>query len=117
LLDEIPHLNPEDLLGGTFSPEDGSASPLKAAFSFHKQAVQAGARFHFNETVFDFIMEGSRVSGVRTDRGQYFSHMGHQRCGWMGEAAFCQDWFARARLNPIRMKPPLPNPSRGSSTR
>jgi sarcosine oxidase, subunit beta len=74
LLDEIPHLNPKDLLGGTFSPEDGSASPLKAAFSFHKQAVQAGARFHFNETVLDFIMEGSRVSGVRTDRGQYFSH-------------------------------------------
>jgi len=73
LLDVIPNINPRGLIGGTFSPDDGSASPLKAAFSFHKRAVEASAEFHFNETVLDFIIKGNRVMGVRTDRGNYHS--------------------------------------------
>lgn len=73
LLEVIPHLNPIDLLGGTYSPDDGSASPLKTAFSFHKQAARAGARFHFNESVSEFIIKGDRVIGVKTDGGTYYS--------------------------------------------
>ncbi len=34
LLTLIPDLNPNDLLGGTFSPDDGSASPLLASHAF-----------------------------------------------------------------------------------
>ena len=73
LLEVVPHLNPVDLLGGTYSPDDGSASPLKVAYSIHQQAVRAGAQFHFNETVIDFILDGDRVIGIQTDRGQYYS--------------------------------------------
>lgn len=73
LLDIIPSLNPEGLLGGTFSPEDGTASPLKVAFSFHQRAVQAGATFHFNENVINFLQNGDRVTGVISDRGEYHS--------------------------------------------
>lgn len=73
LIEAIPNLNPEGLIGGTFSPNDGSASPLKAAFAFHKRAVEKGAEFHFNETITDFLLEGSRVIGVKTDRGAYHS--------------------------------------------
>ncbi len=73
LLNIIPSLNPEGLLGGTFSPEDGTASPLKAAFSFHQRAVQAGATFHFNENVINFLQNGDRVTGVISDRGEYHS--------------------------------------------
>jgi len=80
LLEIIPNINPVKLLGGTFSPEDGSASPLKAAFSFHKMAVQAGAVFHFNETVLDLISNGSRITGVITDRARY-------TCRWVINAA------------------------------
>ncbi|QRN83826.1 FAD-binding oxidoreductase [Chloroflexota bacterium] len=72
LLSVIPHLNAEGLLGGTYSPEDGSASPLKSAFAFHKRAVEKGADFHFNEQVIGFIHEGNRVNGVKTDRGSYY---------------------------------------------
>ncbi len=74
LIQVVPHLNPVDLLGGTFSPEDGSASPLKAAFSFHKQAALAGAQFRFNETVLDFLTDGSRITGVKTTHGKYNSN-------------------------------------------
>lgn len=74
LLSHVPHLNKEGLLGGTLSPEDGCASPLKAAFSFHKQAVLAGATFNFNEQIIDIISDNSRVIGVKTDKGTYYSN-------------------------------------------
>ncbi|NLE84079.1 MAG: FAD-binding oxidoreductase [Chloroflexi bacterium] len=71
ILDIAPHLNREGLLGGTFSPEDGSCSPLKAAFSFWQQAQIAGARFNFNERVTDVEVSGNRVRGVKTDKAYY----------------------------------------------
>jgi sarcosine oxidase subunit beta len=66
-----PHLNPDGLLGGTFSPGDGSASPLKACFAFWKHAQSAGAEFHFDESVIDIIVEGNKVKEVRTNKGTY----------------------------------------------
>jgi len=38
----VPGINKQDLIGGTFSPDDGSASPLITSNAFFKQAV---ARF------------------------------------------------------------------------
>lgn len=66
-----PDLNPENLLGGTFSPEDGSASPLLASHSFYRHALKLGADFRFNESVQEIILQGGRVSGVRTNHGTY----------------------------------------------
>ncbi|MCB2202987.1 FAD-binding oxidoreductase [bacterium] len=73
LLDAIPNLNPNGLLGGTYSPEDGSASPLRAAFSFHQRAAELGVRFHFNETVLEILLAWDRVIGVRTNKATYQS--------------------------------------------
>ncbi len=71
LLEVAPDLNPNGLLGGTFSPDDGSASPLLAAHAFYRQAKQLGAEFHFNEAVREIIQKNGRVSAVRTDQGSY----------------------------------------------
>lgn len=71
LLEVLPHLNPVNLLGGTYSPEDGSASPLMSAYAFHKSAVRFGADFHFNETVQSIACNGSRVTGLLTDKESY----------------------------------------------
>ncbi|MDY6873141.1 MAG: FAD-binding oxidoreductase [Chloroflexota bacterium] len=73
LLQVAPGLNQRGLLGGTYSPEDGSASPLKVAFSSHKLAVELGVRFNFIETVQDILLDGDRVTGVRTDKATYHS--------------------------------------------
>ena len=73
LRNKIPHINPEGLIGGTLSPDDGSASPLMSAFAFHKRAVEAGAEFRFNETVLDFIGDDGRILGVKTDKDEYHS--------------------------------------------
>jgi sarcosine oxidase subunit beta len=71
LLELVPHLNPAGLLGGTFSPDDGSASPLLSANALYKHATQLGAGFHFNETVNDIVTKSGKVIGVKTDRGEY----------------------------------------------
>ncbi len=71
LLRIIPDLNPEGLLGGTFSPHDGNASPLLATHAFYSHARRLGAEFRFNEQVTGIIVKGGRVRGVRTDRGSY----------------------------------------------
>ena len=71
LLKVIPDLNADRLLGGTFSPDDGSASPMLSLHAFYRHARRCGAEFHFNESVTGMEVAGGRVRGVRTNRGDY----------------------------------------------
>jgi len=71
LLRIIPDLNPDGLIGGTFSPDDGNASPLLAVHAFYRRAKSLGAVFHFGERVTALAVSGGRVTGVRTDKGEY----------------------------------------------
>ncbi len=71
LLEVVPALNPKNLIGGTYSPQDGSASPLLSAHAFYTQARARGARFHFGERVTGVITRRGKVVGVRTDAGGY----------------------------------------------
>jgi len=88
LLEVIPALNPEGLIGGTFSPDDGNASPLLAIHAFYRRAQQLGAEFHFDEEVTDTIVEGGRVRGVRTDKGEYGAEVVINAAGaWARQAA------------------------------
>jgi sarcosine oxidase subunit beta len=68
-----PNLNPEGLRGGTYSPEDGSASPLLSSFAFHRQAAARGVQFRFGERVTGIVRRRGAVAGVRTDKGGYAS--------------------------------------------
>jgi len=69
LLEVVPDLNRDDLIGGTWSPGDGSASPLLATYVFYRRSLELGAEYRFNETVSEIIQENGRVRGVVTDRG------------------------------------------------
>lgn len=71
LRERLPDLNPEGLIGGTFSPGDGSASPLLSSHAFFQEAVRSGAEFRFSERVTGIIRRRGRVIGVRTDKGGY----------------------------------------------
>lgn len=84
----IPSLTPEGLIGGTFSPGDGSASPMLSALAFERRARQLGAEFHYRETVTAIRQEGSRVVGVITDQGQYAAPLVINAAGgWAKEVA------------------------------
>jgi len=67
----VPDLNPDGLIGGTFSPHDGSASPLLATHAFYIHAQQAGADFHFSEAVTSMVVSNGRVTQVITDKDTY----------------------------------------------
>jgi sarcosine oxidase subunit beta len=71
LLEVAPGLRREGLLGGTFSPEDGSASPMRSCLGFHRRAVELGVDCRFGEKVTSIMRRKGRVVGVRTDRGGY----------------------------------------------
>jgi len=75
MLDLVPDFNPVGLLGGTYSPEDGNASPLLAIHSFYTQAVNKGADFLFNEKVISIQEKDGKIVGIRTSRGKYFSNI------------------------------------------
>jgi sarcosine oxidase subunit beta len=71
LLEVIPDLNPDGLIGGTYSPRDGSASPLLTSHAFYTQARKLGVEFRFRERVTGIIRRRGQVVGVRTDQGGY----------------------------------------------
>jgi sarcosine oxidase subunit beta len=71
LLNTVPDLNPIGLIGGTFSPDDGSISPLLAIHSFYNQALKAQAQFNFNEPVSEIILYRGKIAGVKTNKAVY----------------------------------------------
>jgi len=73
LLKIVPDLNPDGLLGGTFSPDDGNASPLLAQHAFFDHALEYGAEFRFSEPVIEMMVEKGKVLGLKTSQGEYFA--------------------------------------------
>ena len=71
ILKLIPGINPKRLRGGTFSPDDGSISPLLAVNAFYRRAVDLGVEFHFKERVRKIRVKQDRVIGVQTDQSEY----------------------------------------------
>jgi sarcosine oxidase subunit beta len=71
--DILPGIRKEELLGGTFSPDDGSASPLLAINSFYNKAKARGVEFHFGEQVKTITTGKGKVTGVMSDKASYLS--------------------------------------------
>ena len=71
LLNVIPALRQDGLIGGTFSPHDGHCSPLLLGQVLYQQAVLAGAAFQFNESVTAIETDQGAVRAVVTDKGRY----------------------------------------------
>jgi sarcosine oxidase subunit beta len=67
----LPGINPHGLLGGSFSPEDGSISPLLTVNAFFRRACELGARFQFDEKVTGIQIDKGRIGGVSTNRDRY----------------------------------------------
>jgi sarcosine oxidase subunit beta len=67
----VAGIDPDGLMGGTFSADDGSASPLAAINAFARKALENGACFQFNEPIRALLTEDGKVTGVATARGRY----------------------------------------------
>jgi sarcosine oxidase subunit beta len=71
MLELLPDLNRHDLLGGTYSPDDGHCSTLLTLHAFYDHARRCGADFRFNEPLSAVDVAGGKVVGVRTPSGRY----------------------------------------------
>ena len=82
----VPDVNPNGLLGGTFSSDDGHCSTLLVGHAMYAAAEQAGATFRYNERVTAIDVTDGRVSGVKTDHGEYAAPVIVNAAGpWAGE--------------------------------
>ena len=86
-LEIVPDIKSEGLVGGTYSPEDGHCSTILAGHAFYDAAKNAGCAFRFNENVTGLIVEGNRVRGIKTDKGEYGADVVINAAGpWAREA-------------------------------
>ena len=67
----VPGINMEGLRGSTYSPGDGSASPLLAVNAFYFKSLEAGAAYRFREKAVAMKMAGGRIGAVVSDKGEY----------------------------------------------
>jgi len=66
----VPALNLEDVLGATFCPTDGIASPDAVTMGYAAAARRHGARLREGAEVTAIEVSGGRVTGVRTAAGE-----------------------------------------------
>ncbi len=67
----IPGINDNNLLGGTFSPEDGNASPLLSVHAFYRRSKELGAVYKFNEQVTDIDNNKNNNFEIKTSKAKY----------------------------------------------
>ncbi len=67
----VPGINMDGLRGSTYSPEDGSASPLMSMNAFYFKSLESGAEYKFKENVIDLKMNSDKIAEVVTDKGSY----------------------------------------------
>lgn len=65
-----PLMDVSDLVGATFLPTDGQASPSDITQSLAKGARMNGAKLLEGERVIGFQMNGSRIAAVETEQGR-----------------------------------------------
>ncbi len=71
-LEIAPKLNPDGLLGGIFSPEDGQAYPFKVMEGYIQEIRKSRSQVRFFSAVNDIIVENHAVAGVRTEDGETY---------------------------------------------
>jgi len=79
----VPGINPEGLMGGTYSPDDGQVSPLMAIDAMEEASRRAGAEFGYRHTVTDLLVKGRTIEGVRTDKGSFTANVVVNAAGGM----------------------------------
>jgi len=71
----VPVLNVEDVLGCTFCPSDGIASPADVTSGYAEASRRHGARLKVGVEVVGIDVPGGRVQGVRTSAGDVASRV------------------------------------------
>ena len=71
IIELVPGISKEGLLGGTYSPEDGSSSPLKTLYAIQKQSLSNGVEYFFKESVTNIELKNGTIKKVITNKDEY----------------------------------------------
>ena len=66
-----PGISKRGLRGATYSPGDGSASPIKLIGLYYKLAVEIGVDFYFYETVLDMKTDSNGITSIKTNKNEF----------------------------------------------
>ena len=107
----------EGLLGGTYSPEDGSASPMLSSAGLLPPRGRARRASSASASGSPAIIRGKGgVVGVRTDKGGYATETRGQRRRRLGAAARAVRRASTRRSCPTATRPASPSRSRAFLT-
>ncbi|WP_432477308.1 FAD-dependent oxidoreductase [Nocardioides sp. GXQ0305] len=67
--DLVPLMRTDDVVHGFWTPDEGRANPVDVTMSLARGARQRGVRIFEETEVTGFVLDGRRVVGVRTARG------------------------------------------------
>lgn len=65
----VPHLNIDDVVGGTFCPTDGHANPFLVVKAYADAAERLGVEINTFTEAIDITKEDGKIAGVQTDKG------------------------------------------------
>jgi sarcosine oxidase, subunit beta len=69
IVEIVPQLRADDILGGTFCPTDGFVDPHSVMMGFMLNAREKGVRLWLDTEVIGIQAEAGRIQGVETTRG------------------------------------------------
>jgi glycerol-3-phosphate dehydrogenase len=89
-----PLINPDAVLA-MWAPSGGTCDPFGANIAACENAIQNGVEVLLETEFLDFLWEGSRITGIRTNRGDF-------HCRWVVNAAglFADDVMHKAGMRP-----------------
>ncbi|MGC9172122.1 NAD(P)/FAD-dependent oxidoreductase [Caldisericum sp.] len=72
VLSRLPYIN-KDVSGAMFAYTGGITDPFQATFAPMENAVMNGVKLYLDTAFEDFIFEGNRIIGIKTNRGEFLS--------------------------------------------
>ncbi|HWC18224.1 MAG TPA: FAD-binding oxidoreductase [Terriglobales bacterium] len=88
IVDMVPQLRSDDILGGSFCPTDGFVDPYGAMTGFIKRAIESGATVWKSSEVTGVLKKGNGACGVKTTRGEVHAPVVVNAAGaWAAEIA------------------------------
>lgn len=68
----VPGISDDGLRGSTYSPDDGSASPMMSMAAFWMKSKEFGTEYKFNEKVMEILVLKNGFT-IKTDKSEYSS--------------------------------------------
>ncbi|MEI7644488.1 MAG: FAD-binding oxidoreductase [Chloroflexales bacterium] len=84
----VPQMVIDDLVGATFSPDDGYCDPYGIAMGYLRAAQRMGVRIRRDTPATGFVVEAGHIRGVQTRQGRIGCDLVVNSAGpWAGEVA------------------------------